>query len=127
MRSGLRSDALVELLDIYPTLCEATGLKTPEHCEGKSLLPLLKNPKRGWSTFACSQFRKGKVIARSIRTERYRFTLWENGKDNLQGIELYDYKKDPQGNVNLAESPEHKKLVKKLTKLHRDEWPNTYE
>lgn len=125
-KKGQRSQALVELLDIYPTLCEATGLKTPKHCEGKSLLPLLNNPKRNWNEFSCSQFRKGRVIARSIRTDRFRFTLWEKGKGNVEGIELYDYDKDPQGNVNLAASPENKKLVNKLTKLHRDEWPNNY-
>lgn len=124
-RKGQRCNALVELLDIYPTLCESAGLKIPKHCEGRSLIPLLQSPERSWSEIACSQFRKGKVIGRSIRTDRYRFTLWEKG-GNLVGTELYDHQKDPQGNVNLAASPENKKLVKKLTKLHRDEWPNKY-
>jgi iduronate 2-sulfatase len=125
-KKGQRSSALVELLDIYPTLCAATGLRIPEHCEGKSLLPLLKAPGRSWSEFSCSQFRKGKVMARSIRTDRYRFTLWEKGSNEVEGKELYDYKKDPEGNVNLADSPENKKLVQKLIRLHRDQWPNKY-
>ncbi len=124
-KKGQRSDALVELLDIYPTLCKAAGLPVPKHCEGKSLLPLVKTPDRSWSEFSVSQFRKGKVIARSIRTDRYRFTLWEKNGDT-EAVELYDYKNDPQGNVNLAASPENKKLVKKLTRLHRDEWPSEY-
>lgn len=124
-KSGQRSRALVELLDIYPTLCEAAGLPVPEHCEGKSLLPLIENPERKWSEVACSQFRKGKVIARSIRTERYRFTLWEHEAGELKGVELYDYEDDPQGNVNLAASPENKKLVRKMTELHCDKWPES--
>ncbi len=125
-KKGLRSDALVELLDIYPTLCEATGLKTPTHCEGRSLLPLLKVPERSWSEIASSQFRKGKVVARSIRTDRYRFTLWEKGKGNIQGIELYDYTSDPEGNINLAASADNKRLVEKMKQLHRSGWPTDY-
>jgi arylsulfatase A-like enzyme len=124
---GQRSSALVELLDIYPTVCEAAGLKIPKHCEGQSLLPLLQNPRRSWSEVACSQFRKGKVIGRSIRTDRYRFTLWEKKKGELVGTELYDHQKDPQGNINLAASPENERLVEKMTRLHRKQWPNQYE
>jgi arylsulfatase A-like enzyme len=125
-KKGQRSDALVELLDIYPTLCEAAGVNVPNHCEGRSLIPLIKAPERSWSEFSSSQFRKGKVVARSIRTDRYRFTLWEKGKGNVEGIELYDYKNDPDGNVNLVASPENKRLVEKMTKLHRSEWPTEY-
>jgi arylsulfatase A-like enzyme len=121
-KTGQRSRALVELLDIYPTLCEAAGLPVPKHCEGKSLLPLLDNPNREWNGLACSQYLKGKVIGRSIRTDRYRFTLWESPGD-VVGIELYDHEKDPQGNINLAASPENKKLVREMTKLHRSKWP----
>jgi len=120
---GQRSTALVELLDIYPTLCDTTGVPTPKHCEGRSLVPLLRNPDQPWSGIACSQFRKGKVIGRSIRTDRYRFTIWEKSND-VVGVELYDHEKDPQGNVNLAASPENKKLVKKMTELHRSNWPS---
>jgi iduronate 2-sulfatase len=65
------------------------------------------------------------VIARSVRTDRYRFTLWERPAETV-GVELYDYQNDPQGNVNLAASPENKKLVQKLIRMHRSEWPNQY-
>lgn len=125
-KKAQRTNALVELLDIYPTLCRASGLPVPPHCEGRSLLPLVENPQRNWSVFSASQFKKGKAVARSIRTDRYRFTLWEKGFGNVVGTELYDYQNDPQGNTNLAVSPEYEKLVNKLTKLHRAEWPNNY-
>lgn len=119
---GVRTQALVELLDVYPTICDAVGVATPKQCEGKSLLPLLRNPNRKWSEVACSQFRKGAIIARSIRTDRYRFTLWQKGKQTID-VELYDQDKDPQGNINLAASPENNALVERLTKLHWEKWP----
>jgi len=121
-KKGQRSGALVELLDIYPTLCEAASLPVPKHCEGRSLLPLLRNPDQEWSECAFTQYRKGKVIGRSIRTDRYRFTLWEHESGELKGVELYDQQNDPQGNVNLAASPENEKLVQQMTKLHREKW-----
>jgi arylsulfatase A-like enzyme len=122
-KPGRRTGATVELLDIYPTLCEAAGLAIPRHCEGKSLLPLVRNPGSVRNRPAFSQYRKGGVIGRSIRTDRYRFTLWEKEGGHRVGTELYDCRSDPQGNVNLAASPENSRLVEKMTRLHRKEWP----
>ncbi|MDW5288041.1 sulfatase [Formosa sp. PL04] len=42
--AGSQSDALVELLDIFPTLCELTGTEQPDHLEGNSIVPILKKP-----------------------------------------------------------------------------------
>ncbi len=53
---GVKSDALVELIDMYPTLCELTGLEKPEHLEGHSFAPLLENPKQEWKSAVFSQF-----------------------------------------------------------------------
>jgi iduronate 2-sulfatase len=54
--AGHSSDALVELLDMYPSLCELAGLPVPEHLEGTSFVPLLDDPKRRWKSAAFSQF-----------------------------------------------------------------------
>jgi iduronate 2-sulfatase len=54
--AGRSSDALVELLDMYPTLCELAGLPVPEHVEGKSFVPVLSDPNRRWKPAAFSQF-----------------------------------------------------------------------
>ncbi len=124
-KSGQRVKALVELLDVYPTLCEATGLPIPEHCEGKSLLPLLSNPGAPWSRAAFSQLKKGPVMGRSMRTDRYRFTIWKNERTQaIEGLELYDLIADPQGNRNLAYLPEHAQRVAQARALHRKEWPD---
>ncbi|MEO0416332.1 MAG: sulfatase, partial [Verrucomicrobiota bacterium] len=53
---GKKSNALVELLDIYPTLCDLTGTEKPEHVEGRSLAPLLDKPGQQWHPVAISQF-----------------------------------------------------------------------
>jgi iduronate 2-sulfatase len=53
---GKSTSALVELIDLYPTLCELADLPRPGHLSGKSLVPLLDEPKRQWSKHAISQF-----------------------------------------------------------------------
>ncbi|HBE96643.1 MAG TPA: iduronate-2-sulfatase [Verrucomicrobiales bacterium] len=53
---GKKSEALVELLDMYPTLCDLAGVPAPKHLEGKSLMPILDNPKASVKDFALSQY-----------------------------------------------------------------------
>ena len=53
---GVKTDALVELVDMYPTLCELAGLKSPDHLEGHSFAPLLHDPDQAWKTAAFSQY-----------------------------------------------------------------------
>ncbi len=53
---GKKSTALVELIDMYPTLCDLAGIEIPEHLEGQSFTPLLKNPDRDWKSAAFSQY-----------------------------------------------------------------------
>jgi arylsulfatase A-like enzyme len=53
---GKTTDALVELVDMYPTLCDLAGISLPDHLEGTSFKPLLKNPDREWKKAVFSQF-----------------------------------------------------------------------
>lgn len=106
--AGRRSPRTVELLDLYPTLVELSGLPAYSRNEGKSLTPLLARPTdRAWTKPALSQVRGG----RSVRTERWRYTEWEGGK---KGRELYDHRRDPGEMRNLAESPRYAATVAKL-------------
>lgn len=53
---GVKTDALVELIDMYPTLCELAGIEPPAEVEGYSFAPLLQDPAQPWKTAAFSQF-----------------------------------------------------------------------
>jgi iduronate 2-sulfatase len=106
----------VEHLDIYPTLVEMCGLTgAPSGLHGKSLAPLLANPNSHWDRPAISQVTRthqGKhAMGYSIRTERYRYTIWTQGGD---GEELYDYKNDPREMRNLAADGQSAAVKKKL-------------
>lgn len=76
---GYRSDGkvsrrIVELIDIYPTLAELSGLKAPSDLEGYSLIPLLKNPAAKWDHPAYTQVQRGQTPGHSVRTEKWRYT-----------------------------------------------------
>ena len=121
---SIKSNRLVEFVDVYPTLCELAGIPIPETLEGISSVPLFENPDRKWKKAAFSQFlRKGIWIAPdgleymgySIRTEKHRYTEWVNWKSKeLAAIELYDHTVDPDENINVAGSEENNTIIKEL-------------
>lgn len=125
---GEKTDALVEFVDIYPTLADLAGLPLPSHLEGKSLKPLLADPKHPWKSAAFSQYPrtvKGKkLMGYSMRTDRYRFTRWADRDDQskVDAVELYDHQTDPQENINIADDPANKALVEKLTAQWQAGW-----
>ena len=117
---GTRTDALVELVDIYPTLCDACNLPIRPELEGLSVTPVMEQPTVTWKSAAFSQNIRWGVSGKSIRQERYRYTEWgENGKN---GIELYDYDADPNETVNIAEYPENTELAAQLSEKLRAGW-----
>jgi arylsulfatase A-like enzyme len=118
------AQGLVETVDIYPTLAEICGLKTPANLDGKSMLPLINNPKlpgkkyvRGYmaegfwrenNSLGGRQY-KEQPMGYTIRTERYRLVQWRDKKTGqpIDYIELYDHQNDPGETVNIAkENPE---------------------
>lgn len=116
--AGQTTDALVELVDVYPTLCDLAGLPLPQGLEGISTAPLLKDPNRAWKEFAISQYpRSGKVMGYSIRTDRWRYTEWQS-RDEAKTVlarELYDHRNDPGETKNLAEDPAQAQTIKALS------------
>ncbi|WP_417851517.1 sulfatase [Thalassoglobus sp.] len=102
------SKELVETVDIFPTLTELTGLPAPQGpqpIDGKSLVPVLKDPAATVDDHAYHCFPKGGRLGRAIRTSRYRLVEWRpQMNENAQPVfELYDYKTDPLETVNIAD------------------------
>jgi len=131
--AGQRTAALVEFVDIYPTLAELCGLPLPAHLEGVSLAPLLNEPAKPWKTAAFSQYlRPGKtlergekqpaILGRSVRTDRWRYTEWTAVQGDLRGVELYDHRSDPAENVNLAVDAAHAAQAAELAQTLRAGW-----
>ena len=125
--AGAHTDALVEFVDIYPTLCELAGVPLPGYLEGTSFKPLLDDPKRPWKSAAFSQYprsQKGGLMGYTMRTDRYRFTIWVGRTDHskVDAIELYDHQNDPQENVNIAKDPGNAELVKQLMEQWEKGW-----
>lgn len=103
--SNQRCDALVELVDLFPTLSELCRLPAPEAFEGISLVPLLCNPERPWKQTAFSITKRDSIVGRSVRTKRWRYTEYSDGS-----TELYDYHAKAK-HGNLTDKHEHKDVV----------------
>ena len=110
---GAVSNALVELVDLYPTLIELCELEAPHPLEGISMEPLLSQPNRSWKKAAFSQYprdytkikhkRHGDVMGYTARTEHYRYVQWKDWKSgDILEEELYDHRSDPHEMTNLA-------------------------
>jgi len=96
------TSALVELIDLYPTLCELCGLDKPAHLQGKSFVPVLRDPSAAHRESAYSSYPHGRgrgqagVMGHSIRTGQYRYTeWWGNDTDEPVAAILTDIASDP--------------------------------
>lgn len=121
-QKSVKSNALVEFIDIYPSLVEACGLPKRDDLEGTSFLPLVKNPTQPWKQAAFHLYPRqipgqGAGMGRAIRTDQFRLVEWTaRGKDFVE-YELYDLKNDPGENKNLAKDPQFEKQLLELRKL----------
>ena len=119
------TDALVELIDLYPTLCDICQIPIPDEIEGLSMAPVIQEPSIPWKKAAFSQLRRKTGISQfvdgyTMRTEQYRYTEW--GSKGSQGVELYDYYNDPNETVNIAPQSENKDLVEQLSNKLQAGW-----
>jgi iduronate 2-sulfatase len=121
-KPGVRTSALAELVDVYPTLCRLAGLPLPEGLEGTDLGPLLDDPARAVKRAAFSQYPRPKAMGYTMRTERHRYTEWRTEAGEVLGAELYDHDTDPQEDVNLAGRAESRALAGELSARLRAGW-----
>lgn len=111
----------VSLIDIYPTLIDLCALPTKEELEGKSLLPLLKDPKANWDRPALTTHGRNN---HSLRSQRWRYIHYSDGTE-----ELYDHNNDPLEWNNLANDPKYadikSQFAKWLPKTNAPDAPRT--
>ena len=125
--AGQPTAALAELLDLYPTLVELSGLPMPSGLEGTSLAPIIENPSNTVQNAAYTQhprhaYYEGEpdAMGRSVKTSRFRYTEWRNFQSNeLIATELYDHKADPLETVNVANENSYAEAISECKKLYQ--------
>lgn len=114
-RPATRSAALVEFVDMYPTLCELCGLPLPDHLEGCSFVPVMTDPGRPWKSAAFSQYPRRGIMGYTMRTDGFRYTEWRDDPGGeVRARELYDHRADAAENVNVADAPKNAERVERL-------------
>lgn len=135
-QKGQYSDQLVELVDLFPTLCDLVDIDIPDNMEGISFKPLLKNPELELKSAVFSHYHQkpkstldgNRYMGYSIVTSRYHYVEWFRWDDEKKiaydqiGVELYDNQNDPEENVSIAGYPENQELVRNLSKRLKAGW-----
>lgn len=126
MESSLSNSSPVELLDVFPTVCDLTRLEKPEHLQGTSLMPILKHESDSVKSYALSQYPKKKYMGYAVRTHRYRYIEWHKknistsgvyDENSIAAIELYDYEIDPIETKNLADEEGYAQVRQNLKSM----------
>lgn len=116
---GSRCERTVDLMNLYPTLCELCDLPSAPQLEGVSMVPLLKDPTATWDRPAITTHGRGN---HAVRSERYRYIRYSDGSE-----ELYDHEADPMEWKNLAGDPDlaavRRELASWLPKAEAPEAP----
>ncbi len=127
--AGKSTEALVELVDLYPTLADLCGLQGPGDLDGKSLRPLLEGTAAKVKQAALTQHTRPaypseeeplEAMGYAMRTEQFRYVEWRSVQDgSIVAQELYDHERDPRETVNLANDrvngADHEPLLERLS------------
>jgi arylsulfatase A-like enzyme len=121
-KPGSECNRLVESVDLFATICDLAGIPIPEKIQSISMMPILKDPTHPWKLGAITYGTSGKSkkdgskadpnVPRTIRTEKWRYTEYPDGKEQLYSIE-----KDLLGYNNVANDPANKSVIQELKKL----------
>jgi arylsulfatase A-like enzyme len=133
---GGKTNSQTEFVDVFPTICNLAGLPIPNQLDGKSLKPLMLDNKASVKEYSISQYprklkkeeaaslgyKKGNLMGYTLRTERYRYTIWMNDftskqafeKSKVYASELYDYEKDPLEKVNVVKDKKYENTSSEL-------------
>ncbi|MFY7818953.1 MAG: sulfatase-like hydrolase/transferase [Akkermansiaceae bacterium] len=101
-----RSQALIETVDLYPTLAELAGLPARDGLDGRSFAGVIRESSVKHREFVTHVYPRQNMIGRAVRDERYRLVEWKKpgAESTTAEYELYDYQTDPGETKNLAAS-----------------------
>ncbi|MFV9552216.1 sulfatase [Algibacter sp. PT7-4] len=102
---GKQTQALIESVDIYPTLCDLADLSPPDYVMGESFASVLDNPNETTKEAVYARFK----VADAVITQKFNYSLYENGEEMLYNLEI-----DPGENTNLASDPDYTEKLKEL-------------
>jgi iduronate 2-sulfatase len=134
-RAKQHASALVETVDIFPTLCELARLPAPtslpQLMDGRSLAPILRDAAstvrdHAYHAYPRNRGAAGDVLGRAIRTARYRLVEWKQigASPETAEWELYDYQADPEETTNVArEQPQVVETLRKMLASHPEAKP----
>lgn len=110
---GQGTARLVELIDLYPTLCALTGLPIPKHCQGRSFAQLFDDPTAGHRRSAYSSYPARNQLGHSIRFRNYRYTEWRPKQGGAAtAAVLTDLGADPGEVTNVIDSANHAEALR---------------
>ncbi len=114
-KSGVKSDAMFEFIDIYPTLADLMELENvPDYLEGKSFASIVRDPALPFRSEVRAIIRRGEKTGRMVKNSQWRYVEWDEGR---MGNELYNQADDPVEYHNLAAEPEYADVVSSMREL----------
>ena len=129
-------EGLVELVDIFPSLCELAGVPVEDYLQGTSFVPLLENPDQEWKEAVFSQFHRrpqvaydgGRYMGYSVRTKDFHYIQWHTWDNKLKvpgdsvDAELYDHRIDPYEKKNRVGDLKYRATIPVLSKHLHSNW-----
>lgn len=113
MKKDVETDALTEFVDIYPSLCDLCHIPKPDHLQGKSFVPVLKNPDQKWKEAVYSRYYGGVTV----KTDRYCYTEFQDSTGTSRANMLYDHQNDYAETIDISNKPDKENVVKRMSKL----------
>ena len=131
LQAGTASAAPVNLIDLFPTLCDLAGVVTPDGLDGVSLVPILKDASASVQKYAASLYPINGYMGIAVRTKDHRYVAWYKGwrkpgwcgnryQDEPKFVELYDYVNDPLETKNLSGHPDYEAIEARMMGLSRE-------
>ncbi len=116
VKKGKRTQ-LVDFVDLYPTICELTNMEIPEHCQGGSMLEVLKDSEAVHKSAVYPGFRN----MSAVKTQDFLYTQWYDKNWNFDTPKrarmMYDHRVDKAENNNIAEEVEYTEKVKMMSEI----------